>query len=89
MQYSLQYHPGFGNEVSTEALPNALPKGQVSGGCMVEKECRFIATSSLRTIHRRVPMACTVSSSLALPSPALGGPTRGGVTAAVRSYGFP
>lgn len=24
----LQYHPGFGNEVSTEALPNALPKGQ-------------------------------------------------------------
>ena len=25
----LQYHPGFGSEVSTEALPDALPKGQV------------------------------------------------------------
>ena len=24
-----QYHPGFGSEISSEALPNALPKGQV------------------------------------------------------------
>lgn len=25
----LKYHPGFGSEISTEALPGALPKGQV------------------------------------------------------------
>ena len=26
----LKYHPGFGSEISSEALPDALPKGQVS-----------------------------------------------------------
>ena len=26
---TVQYHPGFGSEISTEALPGALPKGQV------------------------------------------------------------
>jgi len=26
----LKYHPGFGSEISSEALPHALPKGQVS-----------------------------------------------------------
>ena len=25
----LKYHPGFCNEISSEALPHALPKGQV------------------------------------------------------------
>lgn len=28
----LKYHPGFGSEISSEALPHALPKGQVSSG---------------------------------------------------------
>ena len=29
MQTQFQYHPGFGSEISSEALPDALPKGQV------------------------------------------------------------
>ena len=29
-RHALQYHPGFGSEISSEALPHALPKGQVS-----------------------------------------------------------
>ena len=32
MQTQFQYHPGFGSEISSEALPDALPKGQVGWG---------------------------------------------------------
>ncbi len=32
---SLRYHPGFGSDISSEALPGALPVGQVRSVCSV------------------------------------------------------
>ena len=73
----LSYHPGFGSEISSEALPHALPKGQVS--CCKLRNFRLINyVSYFRIIRKYVPTVCIVSSSPAPPLHVPARPTNGG-----------
>ncbi len=72
---SLRYHPGFGSDISSEALPGALPVGQVRSvcGCALD----YHELLYFRTTLRLVPMVSIVSSCLGLPLQLLVKATRG------------
>ncbi len=59
----LRYHPGFGSEISSEALPGALPVGQVRTVCLALDYHELLY---FRTILRIVLTVCIVSSCLGL-----------------------
>lgn len=62
---SLKYHPGFGSEISSEALPGALPVGQVCLKCLFpEHQSIEWYTHVCRTTPSAVPMVYTVSNCL-------------------------
>ena len=70
MEKVLKYHPGFCNEICSEALPHALPKGQVCAThCTVACNSTYVCVCALRTTLKCVPMACIVSSCPGRPSP--------------------
>ena len=76
--FPLQYHPGFGSEISTEALPGALPKGQVplTSTCAANWSLHHLCFC-VRTTLRCVHTASTVSSCRGRHSLHPGRPTRG------------
>lgn len=75
--FSLQYHPGFGSEISTEALPGALPKGQVPMSLLLKISLHHPFFVSNRTTPKYVRMVYTVSSCRGQRSLLPGRPTRG------------
>ena len=75
--FSLQYHPGFGSEISTEALPGALPKGQVPMSLLLKISLHHPFFVSNRTTLKYVRMLYTVSSCQGQRSRLPGRPTRG------------
>lgn len=75
--FSLQYHPGFGSEISTEALPGALPKGQVPMSLLLKISLHHPFFVSNRTTPKYVRMLYTVSSCQGQRSLLPGRPTRG------------
>ena len=65
----MQYHPGFGSEISSEALPHALPKGQVSGSHTADD---VLMVFSSRTVPSNVPMDFMLNNSQGQLSPVPG-----------------
>lgn len=84
----LKYHPGFGSEISSEALPHALPKGQVSAEGLLTVSELCVAFFS-RTTHRYAHMACTASNCRGPPSRARAPPTREGALSHLLFAAYP
>lgn len=69
----IQYHPGINNETSSEALPGALPVGQVGYSYIASVSLyNIICLSVNRTTHKCVHMDCIVNSCQGQPSLLLG-----------------